>query len=245
MLRAIACGCTMMFALLHWAALSQAATIYLKSGKKVEGTFVKRTQDVIYVGSSEEHSVPYWIGEVERVEGAELTLPDASSEPSLPSGPVKSTNSAEPGWNEFVSMKGGFHVLLPGHPTEPAPPTETTGTVIAKEGGFSCVAGYVTIPQMIYNLAPPELRLSISKMLKDTKEGALQSGFQLVSERELSLDGHPGFELALRSEEFPTWVLRRYVVGQRSYDLVATMTTEGDHSVETSKFFDSFSFVTQ
>ncbi|MBI2094052.1 MAG: hypothetical protein HYT88_04945 [Candidatus Omnitrophica bacterium] len=88
---------------------SSAETIYLKNGKKISGTIIKRDTNTIEIKPEDGGRVPYWLDEIERIEGE--TLQETPIVPQLQQSVVSNESSEE--WAEFSDSKVGIRMWYP------------------------------------------------------------------------------------------------------------------------------------
>jgi TonB family protein len=157
-------------------------------------------------------------------------------------------------WKEFSSTAGSFKVALPGNPTETSKTVELTlalGKIerhmFTLEAGFATfLVSYSDLPVIMDD--PDEINEFLDHHIH---EGAVTSSQgKLLSKTEIELDGYPGRELIVKTPN-STFRIRRYLVGQRFYQIAISMQRENDPAknaaeitrsmdLTASKFFDSF-----
>ena len=152
----------------------------------------------------------------------------------------------ERAWEEFSPEGGGFAVMMPGTPAEDSGVVETkigkltNRMFYLQDGGRLYMASYAEFPQPV---ADPAV---IKRMLDSGRDRALaQSKARLVSEKQMTLGGHPG--RAVVAEADGALIRARfYWVKQRLYQAVmltasgrAPAAVKADEGAA-AKFFDSF-----
>jgi len=170
-----------------------------------------------------------------------------TAESAAPSVPP--TETPLPEWPEFMSEAGGFVVKLPSTPTEQvqAVPSEV-GDInlyiyMVEEGNAALGVMYNELPELITSAADEEL---IKMMLDSGRDGAMgNSGGVLVSEEEISIDGHPGRHIVfeISDEMFPgggEGIARIYYVDGRLYQVILIGEKGAFLPEETAMFLDSF-----
>ncbi len=145
-------------------------------------------------------------------------------------------------WQSFESEDGRFSVSFPGTPEEQV---ESVTTAI---GTIETQFFVVTQKDMAYsvNLAdyPPEVIAAedIQQMLDGARDGAVSNvNGELLEEKELVLNGHPGREFKVKVEDEDIVVRARiYLVNERLYVVQALSTERLASSEDIEKFLDSF-----
>ena len=146
------------------------------------------------------------------------------------------------GWIKFTSEEGRFSVLMPG-PDAPKDNAETktdsklgqyTTHVFMKEtekGLF--IAGWTDYA--------PEVRLDVQGELAANRDNFVKGvKAKVLSERPISLDGHPGSEFTAESAQ-ATFKARIYVVSLRTAYMIIAVTRAGmDDSGNVNRFLSSF-----
>jgi hypothetical protein len=149
-------------------------------------------------------------------------------------------------WQPYVSSEGRFAVLFPGEPV---------GRAVGPAGGFQAHDVSAALPDgSIFGvtwLHTPGLRGTADngQILLDAIVARRAGTGQVLSQRALTFDRHPGRELRLR---VPTTtgpnllVSRDYVIGARSYQLLVQLpeADEKRRGAEIDVFFESFRLVT-
>jgi len=147
-------------------------------------------------------------------------------------------------WKDFHSKEGGFSVSMPGTPVEKrqafhtqAGPVEARFfTVEADRGSMVYMVVYGDYPEALMVTGDREMLLDAAR---DGAVGNIQG--RLVSERALSLGGHPGRELQVLSSDGRLALrMRIYLVNSRQYQVVAVAPKELRSTEDRDRFLDSF-----
>lgn len=151
--------------------------------------------------------------------------------------------TGEVNWKEFSSEEGRFSVLLP------RTPRQTTETVDAPSGEidehtFTTIYGDTTYV-VSYSDYPQSLTSGDTRAVLDALRDSAVTGFsgKLLSERSISLNGHPGRELEIQvSDDSGTVIaqLRIFLVRNRLYYLYTIIPEERSSSPSVDKFLNSF-----
>lgn len=141
-------------------------------------------------------------------------------------------------WKEFTSEEGRFTVNMPGQPsynTQPVPTTQGTVTLhtyLIQHG----VMAY----GVMYNDVGGEVA-DVQQFLDSRRDGALSTvKGTLVSEENITIDGHPGRELKLKTGDNIQYTGRHYLVNGRFYQVIATAPAGVNADAAIKKFLDSF-----
>lgn len=142
-----------------------------------------------------------------------------SGSPPPPPPPAVEYNART--WKELSSAEGGFKVLMPGTPSPKTDEIETaTGKVrqtnyVISTGVGAYIASYVDLP--IHSEEPE----AIKRALNAGRDNALaqNASNKLLSEKELTLDGHAGREWIVDGGNFILRA-RAYLVKGRLYQMV-------------------------
>ncbi len=148
---------------------------------------------------------------------------------------------APAGWTRLDSAEGGFTVLMPGPVaakdkvstrTDPGVGTYTVHsfTKTAEKGFF--VVGWLDYAPEVNVDARGELTSNRDTFVKRTKA-------RLVSERPITLEGHPGLEYTAETDQ-AVFKVQTYVVGRRPYQIVAVTYKGFDDSQNVNAFLSSF-----
>ncbi len=155
--------------------------------------------------------------------------------------------AATAGSETFTSQEGRFTISLPKQISAYSPVAGNTpnGRIAGStfhwataEGAF--IVGYIDGPKAVETDGKPALDVLRNGILEAGKGKA-----NLISETDISLDGHPGRELKL---EFPDGfsTMRIYLVGNRIYEEIASLATEKKSQEPAAiKILDSFKLLTQ
>jgi len=151
-------------------------------------------------------------------------------------------------WINVAPDNAGFTVLLPAKPADKVDPVaghpgveNHTFTLETTLAGY--VISYVSFPDEIND---PEV---IKQMLDRGREGGIEaSGGELVSEKEIKLNGYFGREWSLKLPAGLTTTARAYWVKRRLYQTVFVKSPKANDSPEViklrqqaeTKFLDSF-----
>jgi tetratricopeptide (TPR) repeat protein len=144
---------------------------------------------------------------------------------------------------EFISIDGGFSILMPGKPTEeiePANPQKGYGEFrqffLEGEGGkFAYVIMYVDIPNFSQLLKSSEINNLFNKMRNET----IGQG-QLIQERTITLNNYPGREIEIESSDGFLTKARFFWVHPRMYMLMVMTSTKDGFPTEGNQVLDSF-----
>lgn len=153
-------------------------------------------------------------------------------------------------WTRFVSTAGGFAVLGPGTPREDRTTLNSpAGKIEMHTFAFERKSPPMWLTVAVSDYASSMLRFGPEVALDGARDGAVANiGGRLLSERRIFLGAHPGRELMIeaRKSEALRGLLRAriYLVGQRSYMLMA-VTTEEERLKrnDVSMFLDSFTLL--
>ena len=151
-------------------------------------------------------------------------------------------------WINIVPNNAGFTVLMPAKPSEKVEPMEGhpgvenhTLTLETKLAGY--VLSYIEFPDEVTDSD------QIKTMLDSGREGGITaSGGQLISEKEIKLNGYFGREWSLKIPGGFLATARAYWVKRRLYQTVFIMVPGASDTPEVtklrqeaaSKFLDSF-----
>ena len=149
--------------------------------------------------------------------------------------------TAPAGWQRFTSEEGRFSVLMPGADaprlrtnlrTDPRVGTYSSAFFTKKADKGFFTAGWVDYASGVSLDAQAELRASRDNFIKGVKA-------RPVSERPVTLEGHPGLEFTAESGQ-AVFKSRVYVVGTRAYLLTAVTYKGFDDAANVNAFFSSF-----
>ena len=147
-------------------------------------------------------------------------------------------------WKDFHSKEGGFSVSMPGTPVEKRQAYHTQAgpveahffTVEADRGSLVYMVVYGDYPEALMAANDREMLLDAAR---DGAVGNIQG--TLVSERTVSLGGHPGRELQVLSADGKLALrMRIYLANNRQYQVVAVMPKETRSTEDRDRFLDSF-----
>ena len=147
---------------------------------------------------------------------------------------------AQKGWNTFSPEGGNFSVSMPGSPKV---------EVENKVGSFGPYTSNLlseTKAGTLYLIGwtdyPTNVTLNVQGEIKSTRDNFLKSSNgTLISEKEISLDGHPGLEFTAAMGTKFLAISRIYVVGNRPYQVLAVTKTYQDQT-NANRFLWSFRF---
>ncbi len=172
------------------------------------------------------------------------TLPKVSAieSPEVESdGPPPSFYTQPISWREFSQPEYGFAVRLPGEPYKNRVKVNPNDSrldlhlwMARGEGGLIYQAAFQQL------LAAPNDEASV-KILLDSFRDGMASGAEakVINEKQISLDGNPGREFAMRDSD-TNGVARIYLVGSRIY-LLNILNTSGNISSKiANEYFASF-----
>ena len=160
--------------------------------------------------------------------------------------PGRETAASDVHWQPYVSTQGRFAVIFPGPPV---------GRAVGPAGGFQAHDVVATLPDVsIFGVTWLETP-GLSGAAADNGQTLLnailarRSGTgQVLSQRPLSVQTHPGHELRLRVPANPgpnLLISRDYIVGPRSYQLLVQLpeADEKRRGREIELFFESFRLI--
>ncbi len=145
------------------------------------------------------------------------------------------------GWLKFTSEEGRFSVLMPG-------PVASKDKVVTKSDpevgtynfhSFTKTAdkGFFVIGWIDY---APEVNIDARGELTSNRDTFLKRlKGRLLSERPITLQGHPGLEYTAETDQ-ATFKVHAYVVGRRPYQLIAVTYKGFDDSQNVNAFLSSF-----
>lgn len=143
-------------------------------------------------------------------------------------------------WYQLIFRAGGFSVWMPqGALTEETKVLETDAGEIA----FQVLATNSQSSRFIVAYSDeltPERTENPEAILARVRDGIIEkTAFELIDDRAISLDEHPGKELRMRNSG-ETIAFRIYAIGQRLYVLGASQQNQGELSQTAIAFFNSF-----
>jgi hypothetical protein len=136
----------------------------------------------------------------------------------------------------FESQEGRFRVLMPKEPQYEA-------RVIDPEDGTTVHLYRATYAATVYLVAHTDFPAggrTPAEVLADGRANALAAASRkLLSERQITLQGHPGLELVIQ-EGNTLMYLRSFYVGSRSYQVSVTGQDHSTVKNRAPEFLDSF-----
>lgn len=155
--------------------------------------------------------------------------------------------TATTGAETFTSLEGRFSVALPQQISGYRPQSANTpegrieGSLFnwkTTDGSF--IVGYVDRPEVVEPMGKRALDI-----LRDSALAVGQGKARLISEKDISLDGHPGRELKVGLSDGFT-IIRMYLVGKRIYQaIVSIQTVDQAREPNAIKILDSFKLLSQ
>jgi hypothetical protein len=146
-------------------------------------------------------------------------------------------------WETFISEAGRFSAVFPGIPTEnveegnPAANAGASGEIMLENAETN--SGYVVFYQDFPTVPDAISDEQVEMILAASRDGFVQDN-QVLSERDLELDGYRGKEIEVQMPE-GYMKARMYWVGSRLYFVVGGAPTQADAiAQETDRFLDSF-----
>lgn len=139
-------------------------------------------------------------------------------------------------WREVAEPELGFIVMMPVQPTEEFKQIKDLKIkmLMAKGDGILCVAAHMFVP------APLPSTAALNQFFHGFSQGFANSlKAEIVGEKTISFDGHPGREYLLKNDLL-SGICRIYMVNGNVYMLISmpTLTDSGDKAM--NKFFESF-----
>jgi hypothetical protein len=146
-------------------------------------------------------------------------------------------NSAKPTskWRKFVSKDGRFSVDMPGTPSKRVQtnPLQISWELLDKQPRVAYVVSYADNSTFA--------RSPAKDILQQQVEGALAvSQGQLLGQRSLKLQGHPGVEFTIQDPRQFTVLMRAYLVKTRLYMLHVSTDPSLTTSKDVARFLSSF-----
>jgi hypothetical protein len=125
-------------------------------------------------------------------------------------------------WDEYTSKQGRFRIRFPGKPTDEFSPVGAH--FLSYSGLLDYRVSYVDEAELTDNLS------SAKRYLEETKSATLEltkiSGERIVSERAVTVDGHPGYFVHVESAT--GWIRsQEIVVGKRVYTIIVEGRKDG------------------
>jgi hypothetical protein len=167
----------------------------------------------------------------------------------LAQGPAVVHPESSP-WVKAAPPNSGFSVLIPGKPAEQTQPVEGHQgldnhllTLETEIGGY--VVSYLEFADEI---TEPD---QVKSILDRGRQGGISSGGELISEKEVKVNGYFGREWSLKLPGGLTATARAYWVKRRLYQTVFVKTPKANDSSEViklrqqaeTKFLDSFALI--
>ncbi|MBN2378454.1 hypothetical protein JXM67_01445 [candidate division WOR-3 bacterium] len=155
---------------------------------------------------------------------------------------------AEVEWKKYTSEKGGFSVLFPGEPE-----TQTQQVNMQVGESFQKINMYMFMKQapdftylVVYNKMPSWNPDDADYILDKARDRGLASlNGKLLSEKDITLDFHPGREVKIRSPEGFYYRSRMYLVDDKFYQVSVTTVAEESSSANITKFLSSFKLLSE
>lgn len=140
------------------------------------------------------------------------------------------------GWIKVSPAGAGFSVLMPAKPEEEVKPGDdfTSHLFSITTDSAIYLAGYGEYAPSIKLSADAELTSSRDKFLRGLNAN-------LVSSKQITLDGRPGLEFTGESEQ-ASFKSRVYLSGNRVYQVAAAVLSGKTDSGNVDRFFASFAF---
>ena len=148
-------------------------------------------------------------------------------------------------WKEYSSQQGRFTIMFPGTPTEAAGRLEGRRFMLKTTAVYAVY--YTDFPASFpYDL---EKEVSLRKQFLDASRDTTlaQSKGKVLSETDISLEGHPGRMMKIALPDGTITREKTYVVGKRIYQIIVVtrgelLAPDGGRFDETraTKFLDSF-----
>jgi hypothetical protein len=143
-------------------------------------------------------------------------------------------------WKEFRSVEGNFSVSMPGEVEVESQEIESevgalpTYTFTATEKTAAYVVAYTDYPADSIGDVDP------AAILDGARDGVQESlNGTIVRERNITISGHPGRDLEMKSGEMQVRS-NIYLVGSRMYQVIAVVPTKGKMPKSVEKFLASF-----
>lgn len=137
----------------------------------------------------------------------------------------------------FTSSEGRFSINLLTTPTDDKNSGEAKAggkTLIWETVGGTFIVSYVDKPGAKKELAETDVTASAEAYI-----AAMPKAGEIVSRKNIKLDGYPGTEVKSREKDGYTVVARYYMVEKRLYHLMA-LWSEGPNDAAVMKALDSF-----
>jgi hypothetical protein len=148
-------------------------------------------------------------------------------------------SSAENDWTEYVFGNDGFAI------TTPDAPTAILGIMDSAYGDVETHFYSVAVTQdegfmvIVTDRHPDDDRTPAEALSDVQKHGVEGLKGNVIAQKMVSVDHHPGLQLDFRSDQFQGRI--RYVVeGRRAYQIVSLATLGTPISPDTERFYESF-----
>ena len=154
-------------------------------------------------------------------------------------------------WKEFVSDEGKFKVTFPVVPTKSV--KETAGGISKVQSTRFEVS--LLEPEIYFGVlyadfpTAPSMNQEALRAYYDKYRDALQkaSDAELISERDIYVNGNLGRELVLKSKKQIIVTQQNYLIGTRSFQVMTTakssLMENAKIKKDVNKFLDSFQFI--
>jgi hypothetical protein len=143
------------------------------------------------------------------------------------------------GWKQFRSAEGRFSVKLTTTPQIEAEEIESeigllpTHTFTATDKGGAFVVAYTDFNDSTATIEPAEILDGARNGVRESLNGTI------VSEKEIKLNGHPGRDIVMTTDELQART-NIYLVGTRMYQVIAVSPKSAKAPKSFAKFFASF-----
>jgi hypothetical protein len=154
-------------------------------------------------------------------------------------GAVCAEDKPAPKWEEFKSEPGRFSVQLPGKPSEQVRTAKTSGGMVmlhfftVQTDKVAYMVGYVDYPAATVQEQGPDTLLEGNR---DSFIATVKGKLNL--DKKITLDGNPGREITVETDQGPKFRLREFVVKERVYQVLAR--SSDLTQPEVARFEDSF-----
>lgn len=165
----------------------------------------------------------------------------ATTSTGSPASATASTNMGS-GWQEFTSQEGRYAVLIPGTPEEQELTAETglrAKVARAETEGMTYMVIFSDLPQESLQLGEEEFFKQFQENVVAKVESDSGAKLEKSEAVPITLDGNPGRELTLEAKGQGSR-MRIFLVGGRSYQVVASGSSGQLTARETGTFLDSF-----
>lgn len=142
------------------------------------------------------------------------------------------------GWAKFSPEGGNFSITMPGSPKVEV--ENKIGTFGPYTSNIFSETKSGTLYLIGWTDYPGNVTLDVQGEIKATRDNFLKSVHgTLISEKEISLDGHPGLEFTAEMDSKLYVVSRIYIVGNRPYQILA-VTRKYEDQTKANRFLWSF-----